>query len=103
MAYVRKNLTPEQRSEQARKAALARKNKRGGRPVGSFAGPDGQSKMSMPRRTVQMFEDDYNVFRRLAFARQSSMVDAFHYIAQLMIRERPCLGKPDLGLGLNDE
>lgn len=87
MPYQKKNLTPAQRSEQARKASAARKNKRGGRPKGWTKDP--ALKTAKVMRSIGVYEEDYHTFRKLADWIGKTMADTMHGIAVRRIEDNP--------------
>ena len=87
MAYKKKNLTPAQRSEIARKAALARKTHKGGRPKGWRKDPERKTAKVM--RSLGVYEEDYKVFRRFADAVGKTIADTMHDIAQARVKTNP--------------
>ena len=82
--YQKKNLTPAQRSEQARKAALSVKHHNGGRKKGWTKDP---SLKAIPQRTITVRDPDYQVFVKLAFTANLPIVEFMHRLAEKM-RER---------------
>ena len=87
MAYVKKNLTPAQRSEIARKAAAARKTHGGGRPKGSTKDPSLSKAKVM--RSIPVYEEDYKVFRRIADYIGKTMAETMHDIAVARVKSNP--------------
>lgn len=87
MAYQKKNLTPAQRSEQARKASAARKNKRGGRPKGWTKDPS--QKTAKVMRSIGVYEEDYQTFRKIADWIGKTMADTMHGIAYGRKKDNP--------------
>ena len=87
MPYQKKNLTPAQRSEQARKASAARKNKRGGRPKGWTKDPSRKAAKQM--RSIGVYEEDYKVYRKLADYIGKTMADTMHDIAVKRVEANP--------------
>ena len=88
MAYVKKNLTPEQRSERARKAALSVKNHKGGRPKGST---NKNPRATIPPKTLTVREDDYQVIVKCAFAANKPIVEFMHVLAEHLKAKNPKL------------
>ena len=87
MAYQKKNLTPEQRSELARRASAARKNKRGGRPKGWRKDPSLVSTKAFS--TISCYKEDYKVFSRLAFVSHKTQADFMHLVAESLKAKNP--------------
>ena len=86
--YQKKNLTPAQRSENARKAQAARKNRKGGRPKGSTKTQDG-TKTAKVMRSIGVYEEDYKTFRRLADYGGQTLADTMHRIAESRKKDNP--------------
>ena len=86
MAYKKKNLTPAQRSEQARKAALSVKHHNGGRKKGWTKDP---SLKGIPAKTITVRDPDYQVFVKLAFAANLPIVEFMHKVAEGMKQRNP--------------
>lgn len=92
MAYKKKNLTPAERSEIARKAQAARKNRRGGRPKGWKKDPNERKKPKV-MRSLGVYEEDYRIFRRLADYLGKTMADMMHAIAVKRVETNPGIFK----------
>lgn len=88
MAYQKKNLTPAERSELARKAQAARKNRRGGRPKGWTKDPSEKKKPKV-MRSLGVYEEDYKIFRRLAECARMTIADTMHAIAAGRVEANP--------------
>lgn len=99
MAYVKKNLTPQQRHERAVKAAAAIKNHRGGRPKGWTKDPAAKA---VPPKTIALREPDYQVFSKLAFAANVPIVELMHNIAEAMKRRNPRVFDGTVSVKLED-
>lgn len=88
MPYQKKNLSPAERSEIARKAQAARKNRKGGRPKGWVKDPDA-SKQARVIRSIGVYEEDYHVYRKLADYIGKTMADTMHGIAVKRVEANP--------------
>lgn len=86
MAYVRKNLTPEERHENAVRAARAVKNHRGGRPKGWTKDP---ALKAVPPRTMTVREPDYRAFSKMAWHQRLTLIDLMHNLAEALRRKHP--------------
>lgn len=91
-------LTPAEKSAQCRAAALARKNKRGGRPKGWRKDPTQISRKVM--KSIGVYEEDYNTFRTLANATNQTMAETMHQMAQRRIEANPDLfsNRPEVNM-----
>lgn len=87
MAYQKKNLTPEQRSELARKASAARKNKRGGRPKGWTKDP--ALVVKKQRRSLACYDEDYKIIVKLANVARKTQVEFIHLVAESLKAKNP--------------
>ena len=88
MPYQKKNLTAEQRSELARKAQAARKVRKGGRPKGWTKDPNAPKKAKV-MRSIGVYEDDYQTFRKIADWIGKTMADTMHGIAVGRKKDNP--------------
>lgn len=98
MAYIRKNLSPEERSEIARMNAAKRKKFGGGRKPGTgYKGPNNTPRMLQKKATMQILDEDCQVFKRFAHIRCASLIDAMHVIAETLKRQIPALNDDPSG------